>query len=205
MGTRRGSTTALASGPVPRGSPYNGDVTDRRPAIAEPSFAACVEALHAQQVRFTLIGAWGANFHTVDTSVLFATPDHDLFLPPDPENLVQAWQVAAALGLSLWGADDPLDASPDVDLARAVVDGCRLTRATTSAMTINLRLVMTAFAFEPVWEEGRTFLMDGVEIPVARLSHIIRSKAATNREKDRLFLSTHAERLRQMLDGDEDS
>jgi hypothetical protein len=47
--------------------------------------------------------------------------------------------------------------------------------------------------------------MDGVEIPVARLSHIIRSKAATNREKDRLFLTTHAEILRQMLDGDEDS
>ena len=116
-----------------------------------------------------------------------------------------ARQVAASLGLSLWGAEDPFDVSPDIDLARAVVDGCRLTRATTSAMTINLRLVMTAFAFEPVWEERRTFLMDGVEIPVARLSHIIRSKAATNREKDRLFLTTHAEILRQMLDGDEDS
>jgi hypothetical protein len=180
-------------------------VKDHRPPFGEASFAACVEALHAQQVRFTLIGAWGANFHTVDASVLFATPDHDLFLPSDPDNLVRAWEVAAALGLSLWGAEDPFDASPDVNLARAVVDRRALTRATTSAMTINLRLVMTAFAFEPVWEERRTFLMDGVEIPVARLSHIIRSKAATNRDKDRLFLARHAEILRQMLDGDEDS
>lgn len=176
-----------------------------RPTIAEPSFAACVEALHAQQVRFTLIGAWGANFHTVDTSVLFATPDHDLFLPLDPDNLVQAWEVAGALGLSLWDAKNPLQAPPDVDLARVIVDGRRPTRATTSAMTLNLRLAMTAFAFEPVWEERRTFLMDGVEIPVARLSHIIRSKAATNREKDRLFLTQHAEILREMLDGDEGS
>ena len=42
------------------------------------------------------------------------------------------------------------------------------------------------------------------ELPVARLSHIIRSKAAANRPKDRLFLATHAEALRQMLDGDEE-
>jgi hypothetical protein len=180
-------------------------VTDRRPASAEPAFAECVEALHAKQVRFVLIGAWGANFHTVDTAVLFATPDHDLFLPADPDNLMQAWEGAAALGMSLSGAESPLEAPPDVDLARAVVDGRQLTRATTSAMTINLRLVMTPFAFEPVWDQRRTFLMDGIEIPVARLSQIIRSKAAANREKDRLFLTTHAGILRQMLDGDEDS
>lgn len=180
-------------------------MNDHRPAIVEPSFATYAEALHAQQVRFTLIGAWGANFHTVDASVLFATSDHDLFLPLDPDNLVQAWEVAGALGLSLWDDEQSLQTPPDVGLARVVVDGGRLTRATTSEMTINLRLVMTAFAFEPVWEERRTFLMDGVEIPVARLSHIIRSKAATNRDKDRLFLTTHAEVLRQMLDEDEDS
>lgn len=179
-------------------------MNDHCPAIVEPSFAACVDALHARQVRFTLIGAWGANFHTVDTSVLFATPDHDLFLPLDPDNLARAWEVAVARGLSLWGAENPLQVPSDADLARAVVDGRRLTRATSLAMTINFRLVMTAFAFESVWEERRTFLMDGVEIPVARLSHIIRSKAATNREKDRLFLTRHAEVLRQMLDGDED-
>ena len=46
--------------------------------------------------------------------------------------------------------------------------------------------------------------MDGVEIPVARLSHIVRSKTAAGRDKDRLFLATHADSLRQMLEDDED-
>jgi hypothetical protein len=182
-------------------------VTDARPAIPELSFAAVVASLHRQQVRFTLVGAWGANFHTLDASTLFATPDYDLFLPLDPENLLRAWQVAEASGLVLQTDGGLLDAprDRDADLARAVVDRHAVTRATASVLAINLRLIMAAFAFEPVWEERRTFLLDGVEIPVARLSHIIRSKAATNREKDRCFLATHAEVLRQMLDGDEDS
>ena len=180
-------------------------MTDPRPAIPELSFAAVVASLHARQVRFTLIGVWGANFHTVDASALFDTPDYDLFLPLDPDNLLRACQVAQALGLGLRTDGGLLDAPRDADQARAVVDQHAVTHATASAMAINLRLNMAAFAFEPVWEERRTFLLEGVEIPVARLSHIIRSKAATNRETDRHFLATHAEVLRQMLDGDEHS
>ena len=68
-----------------------------------------------------------------------------------------------------------------------------------SGLTLDLTLVMTGFDFESVWEERRTFLVEGVELPVARLSPILRSKAATNRDKDRLFLATQ----RHMLDGDE--
>ncbi len=58
------TAVALAAEGIER-SPYNVDVTDPRPG-AGPSFAAFVAALHAQQVRFMLIGAWGANFHTLD-------------------------------------------------------------------------------------------------------------------------------------------
>ncbi|MFT5478704.1 MAG: hypothetical protein ACI8Y8_004073, partial [Planctomycetota bacterium] len=43
------------------------------------------------------------------------------------------------------------------------------------------------------------FVLDRIEIPVARLRHIIDSKAATGRDKDRLFLATHEENLRQLL------
>ena len=66
------------------------------------------------------------------------------------------------------------------------------------------RTRMVAFEFDEVWEKRRVFLVDGVEVPVARISHIVRSKSATGREKDRLFLATHAAVLRQMLDDDTD-
>ena len=59
----------------------------------------------------------------------------DLFLPPDPDNLLQTWHVCDELGFSL---------------------------------------------------------------------HIVRSKTAAGRDKDRLLLATHADSLRQMLEDDED-
>ena len=63
---------------------------------------------------------------------------------------------------------------------------------------------MTRFDFESVWEERRTFPVEGVELPVARLSPIIHSKAATNRNKGRLFLATPAEAQRYSADPSED-
>ena len=80
-----------------------------------------------------------------------------------------------------------------------------LVRATAAGgLAIDLTLVMSAFDFEQVWSERRRFIMEGVEVPVARLSHIVRSKTAAGRDKDRLFLATHADSLRQMLEDDED-
>lgn len=43
------------------------------------------------------------------------------------------------------------------------------------------------------------FLVEGVELPVARLLHIVESKHAAGRDKDRLFLATHKHALEQLL------
>ena len=169
------------------------------------SFAALVGALNRRGVRFVLIGAWGANFHAQDASGLFTTLDYDLFLPPAPDNLLAAWRACDEIGLSLQAGGEPLDEPRDGALGAAVIGRRASVRATGSdGLTVDLSLVMTAFEFEAVWDERRVFLIDGEELPVARLSHIIRSKAATNRPKDRLFVSTHADALRQMLDADEE-
>ena len=53
-----------------------------------------------------------------------------------------------------------------------------------------------------VWNERLTFLVEAEEIPVARLSHIVQSKAAAGREKERLFLAVHADALKQLLGND---
>ena len=43
------------------------------------------------------------------------------------------------------------------------------------------------------------FVVDDVEIPVARLLHIVQSKHSVGRDKDRLFLATHREALEELL------
>lgn len=162
-------------------------------------FASLARVFLGRDVRFVVIGVWGANFFANAAGVVFTTQDRDLFLPPDPENLMRAWEGCEAAGLALWSGNEPLDVPHDRFIADAVVARKALTRATRDDLQVDLSLVMAGFEFETVWPERRTFIVDGVEIPVARLSHIVESKAAAGREKDRLFLATHADALRQLL------
>jgi hypothetical protein len=59
---------------------------------------------------------------------------------------------------------------------------------------------MKGFDFETVWNERRAFLIEGIQVPTARLLHIVESKQATGRDKDKLFLATHFDALKQLLE-----
>jgi hypothetical protein len=167
-------------------------------------FCPLAAALQARAVRFVIIGVGGANYYALDGSSVFVTDDRDLFLPPDPENLVQCWAACEAAGLDLWSRDEPLDKPRDRWLAERVVERRALTRATGADVNVDLTLVMAGFEFEAVWNERRMFKLEGVEIPVARLLHIVTSKHAAGRDKDRLFLATHREALQELLGREEE-
>jgi hypothetical protein len=155
-------------------------------------------------VRYVVIGVWGANYYAPAGGALFSTLDRDLFLPPDAPNLLAAWEVCDQHGFRLLAGAEALDVPRDEALARAVVERRALTRATDGAGTdVDLSLVMSGLDFETVWQSRRTFDVDGVAIPVARLAHIVQSKAAAGREKDRLFLAMHREALEGLLPDDE--
>jgi hypothetical protein len=155
-------------------------------------------SLNAASVRFVVIGVWGVGYYT--RGAVFPTEDQDLFLPPDPANLLSAWRVAEDIGLDLRSGSEPLDQPRDEVLAQAVVDRRALTRVTDGdKLDVDLTLVMAGFTFEAVHAACRTFQVGTVKIPVARLEHIVASKHAAGRPKDRLFLATHAETLRRLL------
>ena len=151
-----------------------------------------------------VIGVWGANYYAPSGSAMFTTLDRDLFLPADPANLLAAWRVCQDNGFELFARTDPLDEPRDAELARAVVERRALTRASDGMGTdVDLSLVMTGFEFETIWLARRTFEVERIVIPVARLSHIVESKARAGREKDRLFLATHREALGHLLPDDD--
>lgn len=163
-------------------------------------FTRVVAELHAARVRFVLIGVWGANFWARSASTVFTTQDFELLLPLDPDDVLRAWGVCEQAGLRLWCGEEPLDEPRDLALARRVVDSRALVRATDGrTLDVDLTLTMSGFDFETVWRERRSFRAEGVDIPVARLRHIVESKAAAGRPKDRLFLATHEEALRDLL------
>lgn len=158
-----------------------------------------IRALHERAVRFVLIGVAGANYYAHSGSALFTTKDRDLFLPPDPDNLVACWAACDDAGLELWSERDPLDRPRDRWLGERVVERRALTNATRDELSVDLTFVMKGYDFDTVWSERRTFKIDDVDIPVARLLHIVTSKHAANRDKDRLFLATHREALEELL------
>ncbi|NOT29781.1 MAG: hypothetical protein HOP15_04945 [Planctomycetes bacterium] len=159
-----------------------------------------IRALNESEVRFVAIGVWGVNLYARTLMQTFATKDQDLFLPLDGDNLLRAWQACEAVGLELSCGEEPLDQPRDLFLAKAVIERRALTRATDGdQLAVDLTLVMGAFDFERVWIERRSFVVNGVSVPVARLSHIAQSKAAAGRPKDRLFLETHKEILEGLI------
>ncbi len=169
-------------------------------------FATVVRALNDARVQFLLIGVWGANYYAHAGSVLFPTQDRDLLLPLDPGNLLSAWSICEDASLSLWAGREPLDTPRNLTLARAIVDRRALTRASDGkGLDLDLTLVMSGYDFATAWAQRRTFVVDDVDIPVARLAHILESKAVSGRKKDELFLETHKEALRQLLSEDEQS
>lgn len=147
-----------------------------------------------------MFGVSGANLWAHAGGLVFKTDDRDLFLPPDPGNLVQAWEACDEVGMELWLIEEPLDRPRNRWLAERIVERRAVTRATgPDKLQVDLSLVMSGFAFETVWTERQVFRVEGVEIPTARLLHIITSKHVAGRPKDQLFLTTHKDALEQLL------
>ncbi len=167
-------------------------------------FTALAGALSGAGGRYLVIGVWGANYYAPSGNVMFMTLDRALFLPSDPDNLLEAWRACETNGFRLFVGSEPLDTPHDCAFARTVVGRRALTRASDGAGTdVDLSLVMSGFEFEEIWPARRMFEVEGVAIPVARLSHIVESKSRAGREKDRLFLATHREALQLLLSDDE--
>ena len=145
-----------------------------------------------------VIGVSGINHYAQTAGLVFTTQDRDLFLPADPKNELKAWQSCQDEGFELWCGDEPLGQPMDRVLAEQVVSRRALVRADGHGLLIDLTLVMAGYAFDDVWLRRRLFKVEGVEVPVASLKDIVASKAAVGRPKDRLFLATHEEALREL-------
>lgn len=167
-------------------------------------FPRLIARLESNNVRFVVIGVSAANYYARSAAEIVATQDRDLFLPLDAPNLLRAWETGRVAGYELRAGNEPLGEPVDLRLAEQVI----ARRATTSAIhphgvAVDFTLEMAGFDFTTVAKEHRVFRVEGVEIPVARLAHVVESKSRANRPKDRLFLEIYRERLQGLLDDDE--
>ena len=158
------------------------------------------------RVRFLVIGVTGVNFYVTQKHVPFNTGDCDIFLPPDPENLVACWQVMESQRFELTSFGEPLEIPLDLWLAERVVERRAVIQAVGPGdVRFDLTLMMKGCSFEDLWRSRRTFTVEGQKIPVAPLSRIVESKKAAGRDKDVLFFVSHEEILNELLGEEGDS
>lgn len=154
-----------------------------------------VRVLNAHGVRYVIVGGFAALLHGLTQT----TFDIDI-TPQDSEaNLERLCAALDALDAQLWppGADLPVDWpwTP-----RGFRD---LTTAATRTRAGDLDIVLRpdapggrTFRYEELASDAVVIALPDVDAPVAALEHVIASKEAAGRDKDRLALPL----LRALLD-----
>jgi hypothetical protein len=169
----------------------------------EPRFELPVRLfreLAREQILYLVIGVGGAHMHAREHGGALRTKDLDLFLPPDPHNLLACWQACERVELTLWADQERLDVPRDLWLARRVVEQRARTTATfEGALPIDLTFAMGSLDFEDVWLRRRRNHSENAAVELARLSDILESKRQANREKDRVFLQENRALLDRLL------
>lgn len=101
-------------------------------------FARLVKRLRKSRARFVVIGVGGANYYARSAGLVFTTLDRDLFLPPEPGNLLRAWRACVAEGVELSSNDEPLGSPLDRFLAERAVSRRALVSAVGEGLQIDL-------------------------------------------------------------------
>lgn len=145
-----------------------------------------LQMLSVHGVNFVVIGNLAGTLHGSP----LATTDVDICPSRDDENLTALAAALTAMGARIRTADDP----------RGVAFACDVAFLRQITMVnLTTRFGDLDVSFEPSGTGGyadliehalKIELRDGLSTQIAALEDVIRSKAAANREKDRLALPT---------------
>lgn len=155
--------------------------------MAEPEFApeGILGALQTHGVRCVLIGGFAAVIYGSP----YVTTDVDVVPAIDPKNLARLSSALHALNAKIWTSSEPEGVVFDHDgVSLAAV---RVWNLVTDHGRLDITFEPSGTAgFDDVSRDAAHLVILGVEVDVASLADIIRSKEAAGREKDRLVLPT---------------
>ena len=142
-------------------------------------------------VRLVMIGGFAAVIHGSP----YVTTDIDIVPDPAEDNLQRLSEALGVMHARVWSAEGP--------------EGLAFQHDATSLAAVRMWTLVTDFgrldiSFEPSGTEGYAdvardavhLTISGVDVEVASLADVIRSKEAAGRDKDRLVLPV----LRRLLD-----
>lgn len=161
--------------------------------MAEPEHSpeGILGVLADHAVRFVLVGGFAAVIHGSP----YVTTDVDVVPEPSEENLHRLSDALRAMHTRVWTPTQPEGAPFDHD-ARSLI-GSNVWNLVTDHGRLDLTFVPSGTSgFEDLDRDALHLTILGVEVDVASLADVIRSKEAAGREKDRLVLPV----LRRILE-----
>jgi len=141
------------------------------------TYQEILRAIHGSGADYAWMGMNAAGAYGATSGSL----DFDFFVRPDPMHLDKARQAFRAMGMSeLW---------PKVTSRNLIAMGVTDTFSDPyGGPTVDLMTEISGPSFEEVWTKHRVIKFSGVKVRIASLKHIVASKRAANREKDRYAL-----------------
>lgn len=161
--------------------------------MAEPELAPerILGVLTGHGVRFVLVGGFAAVIHGSP----YVTIDLDVVPERSDENLGRLSDALRAMHARVWTPSEPEGVPFDHD-ARSL-GGSNMWNLVTDHGRLDLSFVPSGTSgFEDLDRDALHLTILGVEVHVASLADVIRSKEAAGREKDRLVLPV----LRRILE-----
>jgi hypothetical protein len=162
-------------------------------------YVEALRALRDEGVRALVVGVFGIKFHTAQRGPVLFTDDCDLLLPAEVDQLTRAVRTLRALGCEISAGGEPLPDEDPVVLA-GIVRNRACARAASDRVSFDLPLEIAGGSFEELWSRRRSFRLGELEVAVAALPDLLRSKTLANRPKDRLFLETYRTALEAIAD-----
>ncbi len=165
--------------------------------MAEPELAPerILGVLREHGVRFVLIGGFAAVIHGSP----YVTLDVDVVPERTEENLARLSEALRAMHARVWTASEP-GGVPFGHDARSLTE-TNVWNLVTDHGRLDVTFVPSGTAgFDDLDRDAVRLMILGVDVDVASLADVIRSKEAAGREKDRLVLPV----LRRILDGTSD-
>ena len=128
-----------------------------------------LSALNEAGVDYLLVGAYALAAHGNPR----ATGDIDFWVRPTPENAARVWDAIVAFGAPRSGITMDDFTLPDT-IFQIGVAPCR----------IDLITSISGVDFDEAWAERKHTVLDGVQVCVVSVMHLIANKRAAGRPKD---------------------
>ena len=162
--------------------------------LADQHVASICRVLHDHRVAFVVIGGIAARLH--DTG--HATIDIDICPATDDENLTRLADALVALGARLRVEGDP--SGVPFDSHPAVLRQMATMTLITAEGPLDLCFAPAGFSggYNELAARAVTIAVSSVDVPVASLEDVARSKRAAGRPKDIVALPALEARLREL-------